>query len=117
MNLDGTTGRIALVLAVAAVTYATRLAGFRLRWGREGAEGTDDGALPPAFERFLAYVPIAAFAALVAPGIAEGSAGLAARVAAVAVATIATLRFRRVWLSIAAGLAGYWLVEGLSRLT
>lgn len=116
MSLDGTTGRIALVLAVAAVTYATRLAGFRLRMSRGGGNGAGDGALPPACERFLAYVPIAAFAALTAPGIAEGSASLAARLAAIAVATVATLRFRRLWLSIAAGLAGYWLVAGVTRL-
>lgn len=114
MSIDGTSGRIALVLAVAAVTYATRLAGF---WPRSGGRAAAvDETLSPAFGRFLAYIPIAAFAALVAPGIADGSASLGARLVAVAAAAAATLRFRRLWLSIAAGLAAYWLVEGLARL-
>ena len=116
MSPDGMTGRLALVVAVAAVTYATRLAGFRVRVRRAGGDEAGDGALPLPFERFLAYVPIAAFAALVAPGIVEGSASLAARLAAVTVATVAILRYRRLWLSIAGGLAGYWLVALLSRL-
>ena len=112
MSLDGTLGRLALVLAVAVVTYLTRLAGFRLRLGR--GPDREDPALPAAFERFLGYVPIAAFAALAAPGVAEGSGGLAARLAAVACAAVAAVRLRRLWPSIAAGLAGYWLVEGVA---
>jgi branched-subunit amino acid transport protein len=114
MSLDGTVGRIALVLAVALVTYLTRLAGFRLRLRR--GDGADEAELPAPIERFLGYVPIAAFAALVAPGVVEGSGDLAARLAAVACAAVAALRLRRLWLSIAAGLAGYWLIEGVGRL-
>ena len=113
MSADGTTGRLVLVLAVALVTYATRLAGFRLRLGR-GENGNN--VLPPAAARFLGYVPIAAFAALVALGLSGGSGSLTARLAGVGVAAVAALRLRRLWLSIAAGLVGYWLVEGLTRL-
>jgi branched-subunit amino acid transport protein len=106
---DGATGRLALVLAVAIVTYLTRLAGFRLRLGSRGPAG--ETALPAPVERFLAYVPIAAFAALVAPGVAGGGGSLVARLAAVLCAAVVALRLRRLWLSIAAGLAGYWIVE------
>ena len=106
---NGMTERLALVLAVAAVTYLTRLAGFRLRLGRRSPAG--ETALPASIERFLAYVPIAAFAALVAPGVAGGSGSLIARLAAVLCAAVAAVRLRRLWLSIAAGLAGYWIVE------
>ena len=113
MSADGTTGRLVLVLTVALVTYATRLAGFRLRLGRSE---NGNHALPPVAARFLGYVPIAAFASLVALGLADGSGSLTARLAGVGVATLAALRLRRLWLSIAAGLAGYWLVEGLTRL-
>ena len=113
MSADGTTGRLVLVLAVALVTYATRLAGFRLRLERSE---NGDNALPPSAARFLGYVPIAAFAALVALGLSNGSGNLAAKLVGVGLGALAALRLRRLWLSIAAGLAGYWLVEGLTRL-
>ena len=58
-----------VILAAALVTYAARLAGFSLV----------DRELPPALGRFLAYVPIAVFAALVAPDLGLGDAQWAAR--------------------------------------
>jgi branched-subunit amino acid transport protein len=114
VTLDSTGGRIALVVAVAAVTYLTRLVGFRLR-PRRGADG-QEGGVPPAVARFLDYVPIAAFAALVAPGIAEGSGSGLARAAAVGCAAAATLWARRLWAGLAAGLAGNWVVEAMARV-
>jgi branched-subunit amino acid transport protein len=105
------TERLALVLAVATVTYLTRLAGFRLQLGPRSPDG--ETTLPAAVERFLAYVPIAAFASLVAPGVADGSGGLLARLVAVLCAAVVALRFGRLGASIAAGLAGYWIVESI----
>ena len=94
--------RMGLILSVAAVTYATRLAGFAL--GRR--------AVPPAVERFLAFVPITAFAALVAPGLAV-SGDLAPRLLTATAATIAVLRFGKLWAGLVAGMAAYWAVRAL----
>ena len=98
--------RLGLILAVAAVTYATRLAGFALA-GR---------ALPNGVERFLAYVPVAAFAALIAPGIGAGGGELAPRLLGVAAATVAVLRLGRLWSGLAAGLGVYWLARAAMAL-
>lgn len=96
------TERLGLVVAIAGLTYLTRYAGFRLGEGR---------ALPPAFERFLAYVPVAAFAALVAPGVADGPGGMPARFVAVALAVAVGLWLRRLWASLALGMVGFWVVD------
>lgn len=93
---------IALVLAIALLTYLTRYAGFRLGEGR---------TLPPTFERFLAYVPVAAFAALVAPGVADGPGALPSRFVAVAIAVATGLWLRRLWASLALGMIGFWLMD------
>ena len=95
--------RMGVILAVAAVTYATRLAGFAL--GRR--------PVPPAVEWFLAFVPIAAFAALVAPGLAVGGE-LAPRLLAATAAAIAVLRSGKLWAGLAAGMAAYWVARALS---
>lgn len=95
--------RMGVILVVAAVTYATRLAGFAL--GRR--------AVPPAVERFLAFVPVAAFAALVAPGLTVGGGELAPRLLAATAAAIAVLRSRKLWLGLATGMAAYWAARAL----
>jgi len=91
--------RLGLVLAVAVATYVTRVAGFYLS-GR---------AFPPAFDRFLAYVPIAAFAALAAPGLEIGGDDMAARLVGVAAAAVVVLRFGQLWAAIVAGMGAFWL--------
>jgi len=96
--------RLLLVLAVAAVTYLTRVAGFAL----------GDREMSPAFDRFLAYVPVASFAALAIPGIADGAGTLPSRVIGATLATLVVLRFGKLWTCLLAGMAGFWLV-GLLR--
>jgi uncharacterized membrane protein len=61
------TERLVLILAVAVATYATRLAGL--------VRPTTDRPTPPAVDRFLAAVPVAAFAALAAAGLTPNGAG------------------------------------------
>ncbi len=95
-----------LVAVIAVLTYSTRYAGFAL--GSFGGQ-----SMPPALERFLNYVPIAAFAALVAPGVADGPGALTARLAAIGVATVAALRFKRLWAALIVGMAGFWIVDYL----
>lgn len=96
--------RIVLIVAVAIATYATRYAGFVLGERR----------LPPAFDRFLAYVPVAAFAALAMPGLAGGAGTMPARLAGAALAALVVLRFGVLWGGLVAGLAGFWLVLALA---
>ena len=98
--------RLGLILAVAAVTYATRIAGFALA-----------GRTPPAaVARFLAYVPIAAFAALVTPGLGTGGEPAPRLLAAVA-AAIAVLRLGKLWSGLATGMAVYWLTRAALAVT
>jgi branched-subunit amino acid transport protein len=95
--------QLALVLAVGATTYATRLSGFLLH----------GHVIPPALNRFLAYVPIAAFAALLAPGLGLTNGQLLPRLAGAAVAVLVVLRTRQLWAGLATGMALYWLVSAL----
>jgi branched-subunit amino acid transport protein len=92
--------RLSIILSVAALTYLTRIAGFRL----------GDRHLPPAFDRFLAYVPIAAFAALALPGVAEGAGAFPARLAGAALAALAVIRFGHLWTGLLAGMVGFWVM-------
>jgi len=83
-----------------AVTFGSRYAGLVRR-----------AALPPFWVRFLHFVPIAVFASLVTPSVAgaRGEAGI--RVAACLVAALAAWRTRQLWVSIAVGMAVFWLLR------
>ncbi|MBU8899842.1 AzlD domain-containing protein [Corallococcus sp. H22C18031201] len=89
-----------IILGMAAVTYAPRLAGLWLRV-----------EVPPFWQRFLRFVPIAAFSALVVPALPgeRGEAGV--RLFAALLAAVATWRFRKLWLGILVGMAAYWLLR------
>lgn len=91
--------RLPMIAIVALLTYVTRIAGFRL----------SDRHLPPTFDRFLAYVPIAAFAALAIPGIAEGSGTFPARLTGAVLSAVVVSRFGQLWVGLVAGMAGFWL--------
>ena len=102
MGVDA--GRLGLVLTVGLVTYATRLVGLQL----------GERTLPPALDRFLAYVPIAVFATLIAPGLADGSGALTSRLVGAAVAAGALLWLGKLWVGLAAGMVGFWLAEAVA---
>ena len=91
---EGIPGGMAIILACAAVTYLTRVAGFYLV-GRE---------TPPLFDRFLRMVPVAAFAALAVPDLLSGTAPPARIVAGVACGAI-ILATRKLWLGLLVGMA------------
>jgi branched-subunit amino acid transport protein len=82
------------------VTYGSRLAGLTLR-----------AQLPAFWVRFLHFVPIAVFAALVTPSLegARGEGGI--RLAAAALSALAAWRTRRLGLAIAVGMAAFWLLR------
>ena len=92
--------RLWIIFSVAVLTYLTRIAGFRL----------GDRRLPPAFDRFLAYVPIAAFTALAIPGVAEGAGTFPSRLAGAALSAIVVLRYGQLWAGLLAGMAGFWVM-------
>lgn len=83
-----------------AVTFGSRYAGLALR-----------ADLPDFWVRFLHFVPVAVFAALVTPSL-EGHRGeWAIRVAAAALAAAAAWRTRQLWVAIAVGMAVFWLLR------
>lgn len=90
--------RVVIVLSVAVVTYLTRIAGFRL----------GDRRLPPFVDRFLAYVPAASFAALIAPGVAGGAGEFPARLVGAVAAALVMLRFGALWTGLLGGMAAFW---------
>jgi branched-subunit amino acid transport protein len=94
---------LAGIVAAALATYGTRLAGF----------GLSQRAVPPALNRFLAYVPVAVFAALLAPDLGLASGQWPARLLGVAAASVAVWKTRQLWAGLAAGMAVYWMVRGI----
>lgn len=90
-----------LIVAAAVITYLTRIVGFYLRADR----------LSPRFKRFLDDVPIAAFAALAAPGILAGGDENLPRTVAALVAAVFVWKFRSLWVCIVTGLAAYWVAR------
>ena len=68
---------------------------------------------PPLFGRFLTYVPVAVFAALIAPDLGLGSADWLPRLLGVAAATLAVWRTRQLWAGLAAGMVVFWLVRAI----
>jgi branched-subunit amino acid transport protein len=82
------------------VTFGSRLAGLTLH--RE---------LPPFWMRFLNFVPIAVFAALIAPSLtgSRGEGGI--RIVAAALAALAAWRTRQLAVAIAVGMAAFWLLR------
>ncbi len=85
---------------MAVVTFGSRFAGLALRV-----------ELPAFWIRFLHFVPIAVFAALVSPSI-EGPRGeWPIRVTAAVLAAVAAWRTRQLWVAIAVGMAAFWLLR------
>jgi uncharacterized membrane protein len=93
--------QILMILGAAVLTYATRISGFLLH-GR---------TVPVQAERFLGYVPVAVFAALVAQAFTGGTADLTPRIAALGIASLAVLRFQRLWICLAVGMTAFWLLR------
>jgi branched-subunit amino acid transport protein len=88
---------VATILLMALVTYGPRLAGLSL----------SRLALPPFWARFLQFVPVAVFAALVAPALP--SAGeTPIRLLAAGVAALVLWRFRSLWLGLLVGMVLFW---------
>jgi branched-subunit amino acid transport protein len=92
-----------LIVAAALATYATRLAGF----------GLSRRSVPASFNRFLTYVPVAVFAALIAPDLGLGGGQMVARLLGVAAASVAVWKTRQLGAGLAAGMVVFWVVRGM----
>jgi branched-subunit amino acid transport protein len=90
---------------MALVTYATRALAVFLLARR----------LPPALERFLGHIPVAVFAALIAPPLLapEGIFSPGLEAAAAIPAAAAAWRTRQVLPTILAGMGSYWMLQWL----
>jgi branched-subunit amino acid transport protein len=83
-----------------AVTFGSRLSGLTLHM-----------RLPEFWLRFLHFVPIAVFAALVTPSLqgSRGEGGI--RIAAAALVGLVAWRTRQLAVAIAVGMAAFWLLR------
>lgn len=91
------------VAGMLAVTFGSRYGGLALRT-----------ELPAFWVRFLHFVPIAVFAALVTPSL-QGSYGEGEiRLAGAGVAALVAWRTRNLGLAIVAGMLTYWLLRWAS---
>lgn len=90
----------ATLAGMLAVTFASRYGGLALR--RE---------LSPFWVRFLHFVPIGVFAALVAPALPGDRGEWGIRVVAAALAALTAWRTRQLGLAIAAGMVAFWLLR------
>lgn len=89
-----------VVAGMVAVTFGSRLAGVSLH--RE---------LPPFWLRFLHFVPIAVFAALVTPSLEGGRGEAEIRLAAAAVTAGVAWRTRSLGVALLAGMGVFWLLR------
>lgn len=88
-----------LIVTVAILTYLTRIGGLVLHNRR-----------PSLFvERVLDYIPIAAFTALIIPGLTDSGPDLTARLLAGIVAIVLAVTTGRLWLVVAGGLGIFML--------
>jgi branched-subunit amino acid transport protein len=92
-----------LIGAIAVLTYLTRISGFLI----------GQRPIPPIVDRFLGYVPVAVFAALVVPNVAPSGQDAPARIVAVVLAGLVAYRVRYLWASIGTGMAIFWLVRAV----
>lgn len=90
-----------LIVAAAVITYLTRISGFYMRAER----------FSPRLKQFLDDVPIAAFAALAAPGILASGDAPVPRITAVLVGAVFAFEFGKLWVCVTAGFAAYWVAR------
>jgi branched-subunit amino acid transport protein len=89
-----------VLVGMVAVTFGSRYAGLALR-----------ADLPAFWVRFLHFVPIAVFAALVTPSL-DGDLGEGEiRVVGALATALVAWRTRSLGLSIAAGMVAFWLLR------
>lgn len=92
-----------LILIVAATTWLARAGGFHL----------GQRSFPPAVDRFLAWIPVAAFAALITPDLINGPGSLAARLLGALTTVLVVSRAGPYWAALMAGMGAFWATSAL----
>ena len=90
------------ILLMALATYLPRLAGFALSGRRVSS----------FWLRFLRFVPIAVFAALITPALSSNGE-TSVRLAAAAIASLVIWRVQSLWLGIVVGMGAFWFLRAL----
>ena len=85
------------ILLMAVVTYGPRLVGLSL----------SKVSLPPFWIRFLRFVPVAVFAALIVPALPKAGE-TPVRLIAAGVAALVLWRVRSLWLGLLVGMIVFW---------
>jgi branched-subunit amino acid transport protein len=67
-----------------------------------------------ALDGLLGYVPVAAFAALIALGLSLGTPEMLPRLFRAAIAAAVVLRIGHLWAGLGAGMASYWTASALA---
>ena len=93
---------LAVFAGMLAVTYGSRLAGMLLR-----------APLPPFWLRFLRFVPVAVFPALVAPELPGSRGEGPERALAAAVGALLAWRTRQLWPGLLGGMLAFWALRAL----
>jgi branched-subunit amino acid transport protein len=90
------------VLGMLVVTYGSRLAGMLLT-----------SPLPPFWTRFVRFVPIAVFTALIIPNL-EGTQGEGLpRILGAALCGFLAWRTKQLWIGLFAGMLSFWLLRAI----
>ena len=89
-----------VVAGMVVVTFGSRLLGLFIT-----------APLPPFWLRFMRFVPIAVFAALVTPNIAGGSGEGTLRLIAAGLCGALAWRTKQLWIGLFAGMTAFWLLR------
>lgn len=93
---------VVTIFLMALVTYLPRLAGLSLA----------NVTLPPFWTRFLRFVPVAVFAALITPALPNADE-TPLRLVAAGIAALVLWRVRSLWLGLLVGMAAFWGLRAL----
>jgi branched-subunit amino acid transport protein len=88
------------VAGMLAVTFGSRLLGLWMR-----------APLPPFWMRFLRFVPVSVFAAIVVPNLAGDRGEWQIRSFAAVISAVIAWRSRQLWAAILAGMIAFWLLR------
>jgi branched-subunit amino acid transport protein len=92
-----------MILTIGAATWLARAGGFY--FARR--------SFPPIIDRFLSWVPVAAFAALAAPGLIDGPGATSSRLLGALATTVVVSRAGPYWAALLAGMGVFWLLSAI----
>lgn len=94
---------VMIIFGMALVTYLPRLLGFILS-GKQ---------VSSFWLKFLHFVPITVFAAIITPALPGSSGQSSIRIVAAIVAGLVLWKFKKLWVGILVGMVVFWLLRWL----